>query len=435
MTTPQPSWREERRLDRLAAAQVSRDAEAARTRDRIAEAEARARLQRDDRQGRRADRRAARKLRANQRAERVAWLRAHVTDLLFVPVIVVPGVLAWTAMAAYGLQVFGPPGVSLPAFSEGAMWAFAGATTITRRRHPERPAWHLRLGTALFAGFGAALNFAHGLAAGSVITGAVMALISVAGVVAHQLITAGPRRSRAGRAAARDQRAIARRERAIRRAALRRATAVLGPDGNARLIFRPGIVKLARSLGRTRLEPVPSSPVWLPWPMVLPGSAEPATALLLDMQAAEAVTAYRGWRSTFMAAPSSPDQVPRKRVAAAPSRTRPVSVPGLPAAPQTEPVLARAESFRTAPSEAPQTSSGTRSAAVSNRASNGGSKPAGRKAQKTALRPSEKRARAEQMLRDNPGMSTAELAGQSGVSKATAARIRAQSPTRLRVAR
>jgi hypothetical protein len=79
------------------------------------------------------------------------------------------------------------------------MWAFAAATTITRHRHPERPVWHLRLGTVVFAGFGAALNFAHGLAAYGPVAGVVMALVSVAGVTAHQLVTAGPRRPRADR--------------------------------------------------------------------------------------------------------------------------------------------------------------------------------------------------------------------------------------------
>ena len=66
--------------------------------------------------------------------------------------IVVPGVLAWTAMAAYGTQVWGAAGVILPIFSEGAMWAFAGATTITRHRHPDRPLWPLRFGTACSPG-------------------------------------------------------------------------------------------------------------------------------------------------------------------------------------------------------------------------------------------------------------------------------------------
>jgi hypothetical protein len=258
LASPQPSLRAERRQDRLTAAQIARDDQAARATADIARAEAQARLRRDEQLGRQATRRVARARRASWRAARTAWLREHVTSLLFIPVIVVPGVLAWTAMAAYGKQVFGPAGVSLPAFSEGAMWAFAGATTITRRRHPGSPVWHLLLGTAVFAGFGAVLNFAHGLADGSVITGVVMALISVSGVTAHQLITAGPRRTRGEREISRAGRAAERRQRTIARAARRRCVAEVAEDGSVRLVHSPGTVRLGRDrLGRARITAVP----------------------------------------------------------------------------------------------------------------------------------------------------------------------------------
>jgi hypothetical protein len=83
-----------------------------------------------------------------------------------------------------------------------------------------------------------------------------MALISVAGVTAHQLITAGPRRSRTEREQARIDRTIARRERAARRAAVRDATIQLDGIGHARLIFEPGAAALSRGrLSRSRLEP------------------------------------------------------------------------------------------------------------------------------------------------------------------------------------
>ena len=136
------------------------------------------------------------------------------------------------------------------------MWAFAIATTWTIRHHPDRPTWHLRAGTWTFAAVAAALNFTHGLTgpgthgAG---VGVVMALVSVAGVVAHQFITAGPRRSRAERGQARIDRAVARRELAARRAAVRHADAVLDENGHARLIYQPGTVTLTRRHGRTRL--------------------------------------------------------------------------------------------------------------------------------------------------------------------------------------
>ena len=203
-------------------------------------------------------------------------MRGHVLDLLFVPVIVVPAMLAWTAMAAYGTQLYGPLGLALPAFSEGSMWAFAAATTLTRRRRPDAPVWHLRAGTVTFAAIGAALNFTHGALAlpgqhgphgpGA---GVVMALISVAGVVAHQLITAGPARPRAERDAARIARAAARREMAARRAAVRHAVADLDEHGHARLVYQPGLATLARRRGRVGLHPA-TVPQVRPWPRPAP---------------------------------------------------------------------------------------------------------------------------------------------------------------------
>src|SRR5580704_17288920 len=90
------NYREERRRDKLAAAQAARDDEAAKAQVRIAETQASARIQREKQQARRAERRAARKQTAARRAELAVWLAAHMLGLLFVPVIVVPGVLAWT---------------------------------------------------------------------------------------------------------------------------------------------------------------------------------------------------------------------------------------------------------------------------------------------------------------------------------------------------
>jgi hypothetical protein len=258
------AWREEARQDRLTQARIDRDRDAARVQAHIAERQADARLRREEAQARGAARTQARKAGAARRAARMAWLSAHVVDLLFVPVIVVPAVLAWAAMAAYGTLLYGPAGLALPAFSEGAMWAFAAATTITRRRHPERPLWHLRLGTVVFAAVGAALNFAHGLTVTAgphgPVTGIVYAVVSVAGVTVHQLVTAGPRRARADRDAARLARAAGRREKAARRAALRDAVIHIDEHGGARLACQVGPVTLTQRHGRTRLDPVPAFP-------------------------------------------------------------------------------------------------------------------------------------------------------------------------------
>ena len=376
MATMQTSWREERRRDRMAEAQISREAGAARVQARITESEARARLRRDQDAARLSDRRTARKQRAARWAARMAWLRGHVVDLLFVPVIVVPGILAWTAMAAYGSQVWGPAGVILPVFSEGAMWAFAGATTITRKRHPDRPLWHLRAGTAVFAGVGATLNFIHGLTAHEVAAGVgagvVMALVSVAGVVAHQLITAGPRRTRADRAAARHARLAARRERAVRRAALRRTVAVLDADGGVHLVHEPGAVSLRRRWhGRASLEEVPGAPQKQP------------------------------------AAPPEVHSWPRP----APVLDAPAPAPALQEERAIKPVPS-------APSDAPKSAPVKRASAR----------------QKPASDRAAKRARAERLLRANPAMSRAEVVAASGVSERTADRIRAELPRHLHIA-
>jgi hypothetical protein len=263
------SWREEMRQDRLVRAQIDRDRAAAAADVRIAERQAAASERREDAHARAAARDRSRRARADRRAAVAGWLRSHVIDLLFVPVIVVPGVLAWTAMSAYGHGVYGLAGWLLPAFSEGAMWAFAAAVTLTLRLYPGRPVWHLRAGTWVFAAVAAALNFTHGLTgtAGTgphrLGTGVVMALVSVAGVTAHQLVTAGPRRTRADRHHARLAKVAARRELAVRRAAVRGAVARLDSDGNARLVYRPAVVTLSRRRGRTRLIPaiVPGLPV------------------------------------------------------------------------------------------------------------------------------------------------------------------------------
>jgi hypothetical protein len=241
--------------DRLIRARIDRERREARHQARIADRQAAAQLRREDAITRRTIRDNARQGRAARRAAAVAWCQARTVDLLFIPVIGVPGALSWTGMAAYGVTEFGAPGLALPALSEGGMWAFAAATTITRRQHPDKPVWHLRLGTLLFAAYGAALNFLHGLSKGGVLTGVSMALISVAGVTAHQLITAGPRRSRSEREQARIDRAVARRERAARRAAVRSASVQLDGSGHARLVFEAATATLSRGrLSRMRLE-------------------------------------------------------------------------------------------------------------------------------------------------------------------------------------
>jgi hypothetical protein len=112
------------------------------------------------------------------------------------------------------------------------------------------------MGTAVFAAFGAVLNFLHGYTIDGPVVGVVMALVSIAGVTAHQIVTAGPRRSATERDESRFDRAAARRERRARRAALRSTTADMDSRGRARLVYRSGPASLQRHFGRTRLVPV-----------------------------------------------------------------------------------------------------------------------------------------------------------------------------------
>ncbi|GAA2665225.1 Protein of unknown function (DUF2637) [Actinosynnema pretiosum] len=257
------TWQESRRADKALAREQDRADRAQAFEQRRLDAAARAEQQRADREAAellaRQRSEAARERRERLVAAITGWVRANALNLMFVPVILVPALLAWTAMAAYGAQVFGPVGVLLPLFSEVAMWAFAFAVPLARRAG--RPTRWLHLGVAVFALVAGALNFVHGLDAGDhagVASGVVMALVSVSGVVVHQLITAAEgkaRPTRAQRDAARLERAARQRVHRVRRAALRQAVAEIAEDGTARLVHRPGMVALRRRLGRARLVP------------------------------------------------------------------------------------------------------------------------------------------------------------------------------------
>ncbi|RSN28786.1 hypothetical protein DMC61_19815 [Amycolatopsis sp. WAC 04169] len=192
--------REEARADRAANAEQRRADKAA---ERAEEREDR-RLEFEQRRAAEAAKQEAREAkRAKRKAGRVRFAktlveasRKHALDLLFVPVILVPAILAWSAMAEYGKQIFGAVGVLLPLFSEAAMWAFAAAVTIGVRRG--EPTGWLKAGVWVFAAVAAGLNFLHGFSTGHHWdTGVVMAVVSIGGVVVHQLITARPSSVRA----------------------------------------------------------------------------------------------------------------------------------------------------------------------------------------------------------------------------------------------
>lgn len=189
------------------------------------------------------------------------WMGAHVVDLLIYPLALVSAVMAVPAMAAYGYSLYhSATGLALFFITELGMWAFSIAVHVTRHRHPERPVWALQVGVWAFTAAGFGVNFGHGVSStGSVFDGAVMGLASIAGVVAHQLVTASPRRSRVERDAARMAARVARKVAKVQRAAVRTAVAQIEADGTARLVFTTGTYTLGR---RHRLDPVtaPTSP-------------------------------------------------------------------------------------------------------------------------------------------------------------------------------
>lgn len=254
------SWREERRRDRAAEAEQERAnavtaAEVAAIRERVrAESDQDARAQRERLRQARKD--AVRQRRVRLLVAARSWLAVHVVDLLIYPLAVVSAVMAVPAMATFGHEVYGTTaGYALPVITELGMWAFAVAVQYTRRRYQDRPVWALQLGVWSFATVAAALNALHGLTRG-VDAAVVMAISSVAGVAAHQLVTAAPRRSNTERLARRQARKIA----AARGAAVRAAVAEIDADGAARLVFAPGRYRLG---WRRQLVPA-LDPAWDP---------------------------------------------------------------------------------------------------------------------------------------------------------------------------
>jgi len=107
-----PSWREERRRDLFARAQIARENEDAAA--RRAEATTKARQER---------RSAGRARRAACARAASTWLADHAVGMLLAPIIGVSAAISWSGMAAYGETLTGMTGLSLPALSEGAALA------------------------------------------------------------------------------------------------------------------------------------------------------------------------------------------------------------------------------------------------------------------------------------------------------------------------
>ncbi|WP_226358813.1 hypothetical protein [Pseudonocardia sp. ICBG601] len=206
MTTTNHSWAAtraaERREGRALDARLAREAADAAAQRRIAEQNARrdrAQTDRDAAERRRTEQRQARAAaRAATRAKALTWASTHIVELLIYPIALLSFALAAPAMAAYGTTIYGPGGVLLAGITELGMWAFAIAVVASRHRTPDRPVVGLQAGVVLFSLVAASMNLLHGLDQGWT-AGIVMAVVSIAGVAAHQLTLAGAPRSRAER--------------------------------------------------------------------------------------------------------------------------------------------------------------------------------------------------------------------------------------------
>ncbi|MCT2587782.1 hypothetical protein [Actinophytocola gossypii] len=271
---------EQARQDAIAAAQIEAMRARAQTETEQARREQAAVLAERRNAERRAERDRVRDRRRAAWGRARGWVSAHTVDLMVYPLAVVSAVMAVPAMAAFGHEVYGSAaGYALPVITELGMWAFAFAVHLTRHRADrdgvDRPVWALQVGVWSFAAVAAGLNFLHGLSgrplvAGLVpgpVAGVVMAVASVAGVMAHQLVTAAPRRDRGERETARiERRAMAKTAR-VRRAAVRAAVAEIDHTGAARLLFTPGHYRLTRSRvapwrhGRLTATTLPALPV------------------------------------------------------------------------------------------------------------------------------------------------------------------------------
>ncbi|WP_410640684.1 hypothetical protein [Amycolatopsis sp. lyj-346] len=251
------SWQEERRANLAARAEQARLDQAAATGDEIARMKAASDVARADRElaaelEQKAKDAAAlkRKQRRDDRKERweriAAFVRGHVADVLIYSIAVVSFVMAASAMAGYGADVYASGvGRLLPLITELGMWAFAVSVQIVRRKDRTRSVWGLKVGVWVFGTLAFGTNAVHGLARGWDAM-VIMGVVSVAGVIAHQLAIADPPRSRAQRAADKLAAAQVAKTNAAARAALKMATAQIDADGNARLTFAPGTYQVKR---------------------------------------------------------------------------------------------------------------------------------------------------------------------------------------------
>lgn len=182
--------REQRRLDRLAEAQI-RQAEADRQAVRRREDQAAAAVRRREDQAA-AEQRAAdrRQERHNDRAARQAALRGLGMSALWATMIVLPIALAWTAQADFALATLHIPGPFnhlFPASVETGAWLCAFEAHVRIRSTPARPVGSLRRWMWVLAVIAAAINAAHGIRDAGVPAGLALGSLSLLGVLLHSI--------------------------------------------------------------------------------------------------------------------------------------------------------------------------------------------------------------------------------------------------------
>jgi hypothetical protein len=279
------SWQDEHRANRAAKAEQARLEQQAQTGNEIALMKAAGGEARADRElaaelTRQADEdaRVERDRRREEHKKRwkklTAFVKGHVVHGLIYSIAVVSFVMAASAMSDYGASVYASgPGRLLPLITELGMWAFAVAVQIVRKQDRTRSVWGLKVGVWVFGALAFVTNAVHGVTRGPDAV-LIMGVVSVAGVIAHQLAIADPPRSRAQRAADKLAAAQVAKTNAAARAALKMATAQIDADGNARLTFAPGTYQVTRGCLRA-VTPDPD----VPGP---PDALDAAIAALLD---------------------------------------------------------------------------------------------------------------------------------------------------------
>ncbi len=188
--------------------------------------------------------------RCQRRAELLETLTENKVALSIYGLALVSLLMSAPAMAEYGHKLYGASawpwtGWLLPIVTEISMWACAFAVHHRRVTQPGASVFWLQVGVGLSTALAAALNAMKGFHAG-VDASVVMGVVSVAGVLLHQMTVAGQPRSREQKAADRIARQIARKEFDARRAAIRDAKVEITADGTAQLVFEPGVYRVGR---------------------------------------------------------------------------------------------------------------------------------------------------------------------------------------------